>query len=269
MAFTDGPLRGLIDALTGLTPGATYWLSSATAGQLVTTKPATGYAQVIMSAMSSTRAIVSVGPVQAVDGVVRLRPDLNGNVIQGLAANVVPMQLRRRADQTANLLTVEASDGTVLGAVSKDGALTGTLAPPNTVPAGCIMFWFGAGIPAGWIECAGGAIPAQYTVLRSIFGTNMPDWRGRFPIAAHATAYPAGTGGGAYSTALAPANMPNGLQIVTNVAIATTSARPNMALENSQDGSAYALNVTAFRGASAPISTMPPYIGLTLICRAG
>ena len=57
--------------------------------------------------------------------------------------------------------------------------------------------------------------------------------------------------------------------IVTNVAIATTSARPNMALENSQDGSAYALNVTAFRGASAPISTMPPYIGLTLICRAG
>mgnify|MGYP002132768653 CR=1 FL=1 len=260
---------GLIDALTGLTPGATYWLSSATAGQLVTTKPATGYAQVIMSAMSSTRAIVSVGPVQAVDGVVRLRPDLNGNVIQGLAANVVPMQLRRRADQTANLLTVEASDGTVLGAVSKDGALTGTLAPPNTVPAGCIMFWFGAGIPAGWIECAGGAIPAQYTVLRSIFGTNMPDWRGRFPIAAHPTSYPAGTGGGAYSTALAPANMPAGLQIVTNVGISTTSARPNMALENSNDGSAYALNVTAFRGSSTPIPTVPPYVALTLICRAG
>ena len=260
---------GLIDVLTGLTAGATYWLSSTTAGQLVTSKPTTGYAQVVMSAMSTTRAIVSVGPVQAVDGVVRLRPELNGNVIQGLAGTVVPLQLRRRADQSANLLTIEASDGTVLGAVSKDGALTGTLAPPNTVPAGCIMFWFGAGIPIGWIECAGGAIPAQYTVLRSIFGTNMPDWRGRFPIASHPTAYPAGTGGGAYSTALAPANMPNGLQIVTNVGISTTSARPNMALENTNDGSAYALNVTAFRGSSTPIPTVPPYVALTLICRAG
>ena len=260
---------GLIDSLTALTPGATYWLSSTTAGQLVTTKPATGYAQVIMSAMSTTRAIVSVGPVQAVDGVVRLRPAQNGNVIQGLAANVVPIQLRRRADQLADLLTVESETGTILGAFDKNGIPTGTLAATAFAPAGAIMFYFGNTAPAGWVLCDGAAIPVQYTVLRSLFGTNMPDWRGRFPIASHPTSFPTGGGGGAYSVALGTANMPSGLQIVTNVAIATTSARPNMALENSQDGSAYALNVTAFRGASAPISTMPPYIGLTLICRAG
>lgn len=261
---------GLLEVLTGLTPGATYWLSATTAGQLVTAKPATGYAQVIFSAMSSTRALVAVGPVQAVDGVVRLRPALNGNIIQGLTADTVPVQLRRRADQTANLLNFEASDGTLLGAVSKDGALLGTLAPPNTVPAGCIMFWFGAGVPAGWIECAGGAIPVQYTVLRSLFGTNMPDWRGRFVIAAHpAGGFAAGTGGGAYSTALAAANLPAALQIVTDVRVNTTSARPNIALEASSDGSAYALAVTAYRGASTPIPTVPPYVALTLICRAG
>ena len=69
--------------------------------------------------------------------------------------------------------------------------------------------------------------------------------------------------------ALAAGNMPNALQIVTNVGISTTSARPNMALENSNDGSAYALNVTAFRGSSTPIPTVPPYVALTLICRAG
>lgn len=260
---------GLIDSLTALTPGATYWLSATTAGQLVTTKPATGYAQVIMSAMSSTRSLVSVGPVQAVDGVVRLRPAVNGNIIQGLTNNAIPIQLRRRADQVADLLTVEASDGTIIGSFTKDGVPWGTLAPPAVVAPGCIMFWFGSGIPAGWIECAGGAIPVQYTVLRAVFGTNMPDWRGRFIIAAHPTSYPAGNGGGAYSVALAQANMPASLQIVTNVGINTTSARPNMALENSQDGSAYALNVTAFRGTSAPISTVPPYVGLTLICKAG
>jgi microcystin-dependent protein len=261
--------NGLLEVLTALTPGATYWLSATTAGQLVTTKPATGYAQVIMSAMSSTRALVAVGPVQAVDGVVRLRPAINGNVIQGLDANVVPIQLRRRADQLADLLTVESESGTIIGSFDKNGVPWGTLAPTAFAPAGAIMFYFGNTAPAGWVLCDGAAIPVQYTVLRSLFGTNMPDWRGRFPIASHPTSFPTGGGGGAYSVALGAANMPAGLQIVTNVGINTTSARPNIALEASADGSAYALNVTAFRGTSAPISTMPPYIGLTLICRAG
>ena len=49
--------------------------------------------------------------------------------------------------------------------------------------------------PAGWVLCDGAAIPVQYTVLRSLFGTNMPDWRGRFPIASHPTAFPTGGGG--------------------------------------------------------------------------
>ena len=208
---------GLLEALTGLTPGATYWLSAATAGQLVTTKPATGYAQVIMSAMTGTRAIVSVGPVQAVDGVVRLRPTQNGNVIQGLAANVVPIQLRRRADQLADLLTVESETGTILGAFDKNGVPTGTLAPPVLLPPGCIMYFFGTTAPTGWIMCDGGAIPVQYTVLRALFGTTMPDWRGRFVIAAHPTSFPAGNGGGAYSVALAAGNMPAALQIVTDL----------------------------------------------------
>ena len=260
---------GLLEALTGLTPGATYWLSAATAGQLVTTKPATGYAQVIMSAMTGTRAIVSVGPVQAVDGVVRLRPTQNGNVIQGLAANVVPIQLRRRADQLADLLTVESETGTILGAFDKNGVPTGTLAPPVLLPPGCIMYFFGTTAPTGWIMCDGGAIPVQYTVLRALFGTTMPDWRGRFVIAAHPTSFPAGNGGGAYSVALAAGNMPAALQIVTDVRVNTTSARPGMALENSSDGSAYALAVTAYRGASTPISVLPPYVGLSLICKAG
>ena len=145
-----------------------------------------------------------------------------------------------------------------------------TINPPNAfAPAGAIMFYFGNTAPAGWVLCDGAAIPVQYTVLRSLFGTNMPDWRGRFPIASHPTSFPTGGGGGAYSVALGTANMPSGLQIVTNVGISTTSARPNMALENSNDGSAYALNVTAFRGSSTPIPTVPPYVALTLICRAG
>jgi len=60
----------------------------------------------------------------------------------------------------------------------------------SIVPAGCVMAFAGATIPEGWLKCNGDGIPnasgtvqgktANFSVLFSIIGANLPDLRGYF-----------------------------------------------------------------------------------------
>jgi microcystin-dependent protein len=131
------------------------------------------------------------------------------------------------------------------------------------------MHYWGTVAPTGWLLVDGGPIDPSYTILRAKFGTNMPDWRSLFVLNAGAV-YSLGTGGGAYSFALTAANLPNALQIISSVGLVNAgNARPNPFMATSTQEPAFALTSSAFRGSSQPLSMMPPYVALTLICKIG
>jgi microcystin-dependent protein len=136
------------------------------------------------------------------------------------------------------------------------------------IPPGAFMHWMGTSPPNGWLLCNGGAISTSYPVLRSIFGTNMPDYQSRFVINASGS-FPVGVGGGAYSVALAPGNLPNQLQLATSVGLADAGVKGELTVNANQDAVSVNLTSTQFRGSSAPFSIVPSYIALTLICKAG
>jgi microcystin-dependent protein len=240
-----------------------------TAGALTITRPTTGVAQSVMVALDSTRGIVSIGQGQAVDGVVLLRPKSGQNYIQSAHPDVCPIILYRRTDQRAALLALLDGAGAGIGGIDKDGRPYGSLAPTvaQQIPAGAFMYYFGAA-PSGWIEANGQAIDPAFTVLRSKFGANMPDWRGRFVIAANPV-FTLGSGGGAYSVGLVASNMPNELQIVTSVGMERLNNRPGLDYVTATDGSHTTVTSTTFRGGSTPISIMPPWVAMTLICKTG
>jgi phage-related tail fiber protein len=60
----------------------------------------------------------------------------------------------------------------------------------SIVPTGCVMAFAGTAIPEGWLKCNGEAIPngqgtvqgktANFSVLYSVIGANVPDLRGLF-----------------------------------------------------------------------------------------
>lgn len=262
---------GLIDSLTGLSPGSTYYLSAATAGQITTVRPTSGYAQVVMVAMSASRALVVCGPGITVDGFLVKKPGIGTNVVQANHADAWPMMLQRRADQRAGLLALLNESGTGLGGIDANGYPWGTMAPAVQVPIGGMMLWPFDTPPAGWLKLDGAVIPSQYTTLRAWFGNNMPDFRGRNIL----VSYPAGgfatlTGGGAYTAALSVNHLPNTTNIVSGVAIAGAPHGGNngeIFPSTRDDEPAYKINVTSFRGGGASFSVLNPYVALVLIMR--
>lgn len=59
------------------------------------------------------------------------------------------------------------------------GAATKQYADSIGVPAGVIMIWPSATVPAGWLECNGQSTTG-YTALAAVVGANVPDLRGEF-----------------------------------------------------------------------------------------
>jgi microcystin-dependent protein len=52
------------------------------------------------------------------------------------------------------------------------------------IPVGAILMWGSSNIPEGWLELNGQAIDAtEYPELASLYGLNLPDFRGYFPRA--------------------------------------------------------------------------------------
>ena len=50
----------------------------------------------------------------------------------------------------------------------------------SSIPVGVILPYGGSSTPSGWLLCNGSSISSSYSVLRSIYGNNTPDLRGRF-----------------------------------------------------------------------------------------
>lgn len=50
------------------------------------------------------------------------------------------------------------------------------------LPIGSGALWFKATPPVNWLIADGSAIPLQYPQLIALFGANLPDMRGRFPV---------------------------------------------------------------------------------------
>jgi len=223
-----------------------------------------------MVALSSTRSLINVQPAVAVGGVVLLKPNIGQNFIQSNHPDACPLFLFRRADQRASLLALLDGGGNNMGGIDKDGRPYGTMAPTaaQQIPAGTFVYYFGAA-PAGWLEANGQAIDPSFTTLRSKFGANIPDWRGKFIIAATPPFFGLGTTGGNYSVALTAANMPNELQVVTSVGMAPFNNRPGLGWVTDTSGTQTTVNSTVFRGSSAAFSTTPPWAAITLICKTG
>lgn len=63
MALTTAQWDAVTGGSGGLTTGSIYFLSTATAGAIVTTVPSTGYNQVIGKAISTTELLIRIGQV--------------------------------------------------------------------------------------------------------------------------------------------------------------------------------------------------------------
>lgn len=87
------------------------------------------------------------------------------------------------------------------------------------VPAGAIVLWGAAAVPAGYLECNGQAVSrTTYAAIFEQYGTtwgigdgattfNLPDFRDRFPVGRSGTIALAATGGAA-SVTISTANLP-------------------------------------------------------------
>jgi len=86
---------------------------------------------------------------------------------------------------TATLATNATTAATATNALACSGnSATSTLANNvvsggNGVPAGAVMAWPSATLPAGWLECNGQST-SGYTALAAVVGANVPDLRGQF-----------------------------------------------------------------------------------------
>lgn len=77
---------------------------------------------------------------------------------------------------------IKISSGGVTFAQEKLMTVPYAIHAQNGVPTGSIMPYAGTTAPAGWLLADGRAIPSgdQYTALKAIFGTNVPDLKGMF-----------------------------------------------------------------------------------------
>ena len=125
---------------------------------------------------------------------------------------------------------------------AKDGKLYAQLQGQNAVeladlagenagsPVGTVISFGGASLPAGWLECNGDEVAAQYsdlnTVLNGLYGTGsngrslLPDLRGRMPIGAGTgsslTDRSLGNTGGVEGVELTTAQLPSHSHAVTD-----------------------------------------------------
>lgn len=164
---------------------------------------------------------------------------------------------------------------------------------------GVIKTFAGNFAPRGYMLCNGSLLSiAQYSALFTILGTTyggdgqntfaLPNLNGRAPIGA-GNPYVLGQVGGSPQTTLLSSNLPSfasQLKISnTNATSVTPSAASSIAITGQPNGRQFdaipsfvddnptlpinAMSVT-FVGQNAPISTMPPYLGLNyIICVEG
>ncbi|MCP4830744.1 MAG: tail fiber protein, partial [Gammaproteobacteria bacterium] len=79
----------------------------------------------------------------------------------------------------AGVSSIIAGTGIAVDQATGDVTITNTgVCASATI--GAIVAWANSTVPTGWLECDGSPIPAQYTELIALVGSNTPDLRGEF-----------------------------------------------------------------------------------------
>lgn len=115
----------------------------------------------------------------------------------------VPAGIVGLAADTAVMVTLDANTAVVAAVLS--ASATSDLETRIRVAA---PRWWLAAIPSGALECNGQAISSStYPILASVYGANLPDLRGVFPLGVSGT-YALNSTGGAATKTLSTAEMP-------------------------------------------------------------
>jgi microcystin-dependent protein len=173
--------------------------------------------------------------------------------------------------------------------------------PPGSgggVPTGCMMMWPTATPPTGWLLCNGAAIPAEHTALIALVGANTPNLSGRFPLGAgvsspSGTDRPLGVTGGQDTRNLAVGMLPAHSHTSGTLATSSAGGHTHDVLRRSTAGTTGATSMgagaaqadlatssagghthdvtgsTATAGQGDPVPTMPPYLAVNFIIKAG
>ena len=88
-------------------------------------------------------------------------------VHDGTTAGGFPVAARANVDGTISL-------------IKKDGGLLDTLTPSTNLVGYAPIAWAQSTPPSGYVVMVGQAIGLEYPILRSIYGSNLPDLRGVF-----------------------------------------------------------------------------------------